>query len=78
TSCSGRWTFDRTLLLDQEVLLKLRKEADFFFSINLGSAPLSVVWDTFKAVIRGELRSCSIQKHKRLKEEIYALEQEMR
>ncbi|KAJ1170582.1 hypothetical protein NDU88_002455, partial [Pleurodeles waltl] len=72
-----RWTLDRSLLLDEEVRTRLHAETEEF-KVNMGSAPFNVVWDTYKAVIRGILINIASYKNKPYREELELMEEEMK
>lgn len=48
------WTFESNLLLDPDYFSRMNNWITEFFQINRGSASDLIVWDTFKAGVRGE------------------------
>lgn len=50
------WTLNRRLLLQSDIMSKIERDTADFFKWNSASAPAHVVWDTFKAWLRGSLK----------------------
>lgn len=52
------WHFDPLLLNDEDFINFLNAQIDYFFEINTTpDMSFSIVWETFKAYIRGQIIS---------------------
>lgn len=75
TQGERRWTLDRTLLLDQYVVNSLENISLNYFQINAnGEVPCRVVWEAYKAVIRGNMISLAARNNKEVRSQINCLE----
>lgn len=76
-SCST-WTFERKLLLDNEYCSHMSDWIKNFFLNNKGSASWVMIWDAFKAAVRGETLSFSIHRQKVIKKKIHDWNNQLR
>lgn len=73
-----RWILNEDLLDKQEIVEILRKEIHEYFNINTSpDINLSVIWDAFKAVIRGKLIQWNFREKKKRKEKEKQIQEEM-
>lgn len=73
-----RWTLKRAILLKPEVIVILKSVTSDYFLNNLGSANLEVVWDAYKAHIRGCLHSLTCAKNKEELQDLQILERKIK
>ncbi|KAJ1206139.1 hypothetical protein NDU88_001548 [Pleurodeles waltl] len=58
------WMFERALLNDSLYIQHMCKRLSDFLEVNMGTAPLEILWDTLKAVIWGETLGFCIRRQK--------------
>lgn len=73
----NNWSFERALLSDVGYVEHMKTWIDTFWEINRSSAAPRIVWDTFKAGVRGETLSFSLYKQKQEATEAHRLIQEV-
>lgn len=66
----SRWTLDCTILQDEGVMEILSKETEEFFKFNQGSSETGVIWDAYKAFLRGRLGALAAEKRRRYHKEV--------
>lgn len=64
------WTFERTLLVNEQYCDYMQEWIPRLLVENLGSASIEIVWDTLKAGIRGETLRFSLNSNKKASNEM--------
>lgn len=74
-----RWRFNTSLLKDPEFDSYFKREWTSFLEINDSlKSPASLLWETWKVVLRGKIISYSVHKKKKEKEKEVQLEEEIK
>uniref|UniRef100_A0A3P8RWJ4 Reverse transcriptase domain-containing protein n=1 Tax=Amphiprion percula TaxID=161767 RepID=A0A3P8RWJ4_AMPPE len=74
----GRWRLNTSVLQDEQFVLSLQKDIEYFLQVNVGSTDrLATVWDALKAFVRGKCLGYCSKKIKENKNKIKTLEEKI-
>lgn len=74
----GRWRLNTSVLQDEQFVLSLQNDIEYFSQVNVGSTDrLATVWDALKAFVRGKCLGYCSKKIKENKNKIKTLEEKI-
>ena len=72
-----RWRFMPDLLNDPDFVTFIEKQIEDFLVINVNSASPSIIWETLKAYLRGQITSFGATKHRKSRQFLNTLDKEI-
>lgn len=76
--CNKRWRLNKDLLHNAEIVENLKRDIKEYFEINTSpELKPSLVWDAFKAVIRGSIIKWNIIEKKKKNKKLMQLQKEL-
>lgn len=72
----GRWRLNTSILQDDQFVLTLQRDIEYFLQVNVGSTDrLATVWDALKAFVRGKCLGYCSKKKKESGKNVQTLEE---